>query len=123
METFTRSKTNWQAHASQITIIREHINNAGKLVSQLQDARGGAAQWQKDAIDHIYPLLKEMASNTESIIDHLNKAKEVWAPEYQEYLKENHDLAQELYSAIGEFVQYGNTRQKLEKLEKSLGTS
>lgn len=123
MEMFTRSKTNWQSHASQISVIKEHINNAGKLVSQLEDARDGAAQWQHDAIDHITPLLKEMASNTESIIDHLNKAKQVWSPQYQEYLKENHDLAEELYSAISDFVQYGTTRQKIEMLEKKLETS
>lgn len=123
MEMFTRSKTNWQSHSSQISVVKEHINNAGKLVSQLHEARDGAAQWQKDAIDHITPLLQEMASNTESIIDHLNKAKEVWAPQYQEYLKENHDLAEELYSAISDFVRYGTTRQKLEMLEKKLETS
>src|SRR6185312_1212381 len=57
MESFTRSKTTSQTHARQIEIIKTHINNAGKLVSQLQDARGSAAQWQQDAIDRITPLL------------------------------------------------------------------
>jgi hypothetical protein len=123
MESFTRSKVSWETHATQINTIKAHINNAGKLVGQLEDARGSAAQWQRDAIDRITPLLKEMASNTEAIINHLNKAKRVWDPPYQEYLKANHELSDELTKAIGDFVDYGNTREKLETLEKKLETS
>jgi len=54
-------------------------------VSQLQDARGNAAQWQQDVSDRITPLIKEMASNTESIIDHVSEANRVSDPPYQDY--------------------------------------
>lgn len=123
MESFTRSKTNWQSHAHQISIIKSHINQAGKLLSQLEDARGNASHWQQTAIDRIRPLLQEMASNTESIIDHLNKAQRVWDPSYQQYLKENHELATELSDAISDFVSYGSTKEKVEQLEKKLEVS
>lgn len=123
METFTRSKVNWKSHASQINIIKDHINKAGQLLSQLEGARGNADQWQHDAIDRIAPLLKEMASNTEAIIDHLNNAKQVWAPSYQKYLTANHELSSELAGAIGDFVEYGKTKERVEMLEKKLETS
>src|SRR5689334_24028347 len=103
MESLTRSKVTWQSHSAQIEPIRNHINQAGKLVGQLEETRAGAARWQQDAIDRITPLLKEMASNTDSIIDHLNKAKRVWDPSYQEYLRANHELADELAKTIGDF--------------------
>ncbi|HLJ15428.1 MAG TPA: hypothetical protein VKV15_13090 [Bryobacteraceae bacterium] len=58
METFTRSKVSWQSHAAQIDRIKTHINNAGKLVAQLQDARGGAAQVAAGRYRSHHPIVK-----------------------------------------------------------------
>ena len=38
----------------------------------MQAARADAKPWHQDAIDRITPVLKELASNTEAVINHLN---------------------------------------------------
>jgi len=50
-------------HADQIGVIKAHVNDSGKILAQLHDARAGASHWQQDAIDRITPLLQEIASN------------------------------------------------------------
>ena len=123
METFTRSRLTWQSHAAQIDVIKEHINRTGKIVADLHNARDGAEPWQQDAIDRITPLLQEMASNTESIINHLNDKNETWHPEYQGYLKSNAELAADLSRLIGDYVDYDSAKSRSQGLGQKLGLS
>ncbi len=121
MESSTRSELSWESHAHQIDVIKEHINRTGKIAADLHNARDGAEPWQQDAIDRITPLLQEMASNAESIIDHLNDRKQTWHPEYQGYLKSNADLATDLSKLIGDYVDYGQAKSRTEKLGQKVG--
>lgn len=121
METYTRSKLSWQSHAAQINAIKEHINSAGKVVADLHNARDGAEAWQQDAIDKITPLLQELASNTESIINHLNDKKETWHPEYEGYVRSNAELSAELSKLISDYIDYDNAKGKTQELGKKLG--
>ncbi len=62
-----------------------------------------------------------MASNTESIINHLNDRKQTWHPEYEGYLKSNAELAGQLSKLIGDYVNYDNTKSQTQELGKQLG--
>ena len=122
MESFTRSNLNWQSHSAQITQIKDHINKAGSILSQMQAARGEAKPWHQDAIDGITPALKELASNTESIINHLNEnPRRLKDPTYMQYLKSNAQSAREPAAAVGNVVDYDRTRTKMEELEATSG--
>ena len=118
MESFTRSNLNWQSHSAQITQIKDHINKAGSILSQMQAARAEAKPWHQDAIDGITPALKELASNTESIINHLNEnPRRLKDPTYMQYLSSNAQSARELAAAVGNVVDFDRTRTKMEELE------
>ncbi|HKD01244.1 MAG TPA: hypothetical protein VKB77_02405 [Terriglobales bacterium] len=122
MESFTRSNLSWQTHSGQITTIREHINNAGSILSQMQAARGDAKPWHQDAIDGISPLLKQMASNTDAIITHLNEnPRRLRDPNYVAYVRSNSQSARQLSAAIGNIVDFDNTRNRMEELAGKLG--
>src|SRR5579864_317879 len=73
MESFKRSNLGWESHAATVSEMKEHVNAAGGTLAKLDDARKTASPWQATAIDRIKPLLKEMASNTEPVIQYLNK--------------------------------------------------
>ena len=73
METYTRSNVTWPSHSAQISQIKDHINKAGEILAQLQSARAEAQPWHQDTIDRITPVLKQLASDTEAIINHLNE--------------------------------------------------
>jgi hypothetical protein len=78
-------------------MIKDHINQAGGLVIELAARRTKASAWQQAAIDRVTPLLRELASNTEATIEHLDKNQSrLHRPELQEYAKANYELATRL---------------------------
>lgn len=118
METYTRSNVTWPSHSAQISQIKDHINKAGEILAQLQSARAEAQPWHQDTIDRITPVLKQLASDTEAIINHLNEnPNRLRDPNYMQYLRSNAQSAGELSAAVGNVVDYDNTRTRMEDLK------
>ena len=121
MVAFTSSKISWETHAKQIEMIKEHVNNTGKLLAMLQADEEGGSPWQQAAIKSIEPLLKELAANTGATINHLNENQaKVHMQPFRDYVKANYVLATELESLIRNFVDYAESKEKLEDLSKTL---
>lgn len=121
LEGYSRAKSDWESHANAVSRMRDDVNKMGALLSELQSNRGAAALWQQTAIDRIVPLAKELAANTTSAIDHLSKSpKRLNTADYQEYLEAISDSAENLSATITNFVEYGKTRQRLDRLAAKL---
>jgi len=123
MKTYVGSGLSWRSHAKQIDIIKEQVNKSGKILAELHDARDSSAPWQQEVIDKITPLLQEMASNTESIINHLNDRQHTWQPKYQAYLTSNSELSADLSKLIGDYIDFGKAKSRTDKMSQSLGFS
>jgi hypothetical protein len=123
MVSYARSQVSWQTHAGQINRVKEHVNNTGKILADLHNARDGAEPWQQEAIDKITPIVKQLASNTESIINNLNSTKQTWGPEFQGYLNSNSELANDLSKLIGDYLDYESAKSKTQGLGQKLGFS
>jgi len=123
LDVFTRSVLSWESHSRQISLIREHVNKAGEILAHLHEARDTAAPWQQQAIDQITPWLKELASNTQSAIEHLNEKRDdirFRAGEYQDYAVANYDLAKELAALISHYVDYERNKAEFARLGEKL---
>ena len=121
MASFTRSNLTWETYATQLSMIKEHVNKTGKIVASLTAERANGTPWQQTAIDRIHPLLREMAANTESVISYLDKNHtRIHMKSFQDYVQANADAATQLSQVIGDFTDYGNTKSKLEWLAAKL---
>ncbi len=121
MDSFATSNLSWSTYASKVERIKEHVNNAGKLLAKLKDAEAEGSAWQRTAIARIEPLLTELAGNTEKTIHYLNdNSTKIHFPEFKEYVRSNYELASTLEVLIKDFVSYGESKQKFERLEKKL---
>lgn len=121
MEGYSRSGASWQSHASVISQMREHINKAGRELSELQDLRTSASPWQMKAIDRIRPPLQELANGTEREIKFISDNPERLSQgQYKEYLEANADVSSELAGMVGNYVDYGKTKNRLEMLAAKL---
>jgi hypothetical protein len=122
MEALIRTDVSWQTHAAMLESVREHVNQLGRIAAQLEQKRDSASQWQQQAIDRMLPVLKELAANTTVAINHLNenKTRPLQISSYPQYLKENAEAAHNLADMISSFVNYGDSRAKVEKLEQKL---
>jgi hypothetical protein len=122
LESFTRQDLSWESHAARIDLIKEHVNNTGRLLTDLKNARETASPWQQAAIDGIEPLLKELADNMELTIEHLNnnQGRLHAAGTYKEYAVANYKLAKELTVLIEDHMEYGKHKAEFERLEEKL---
>jgi hypothetical protein len=120
MESFTRTNVSWESHAVAISQIREHVNALGRQVAKLKEARANASPWQKSAIDRINPYLDELGGYTAAVIEHVSGTKRHTPDEYNDYLEANADYATDLAAMISDFVNYGKTKQRIERLSNKL---
>ena len=119
MDVLAKSGVSWESHGKQITLIREHINESGKILAKLHDVKATGSSWQQEAIDRIDPLLRELAANTEKTINHFNESPgNVHFGAFKEYVHDNYELSVELESLIRDFVDYGAAKERFERLEE-----
>ena len=106
-----RSPVFRQAHATELNVIRDHINEIGKLEQRMRDARSSGSAWQQDTVDRVGPLLRQMAENLENAIQHYNRTRHVGhTGPYADYLQANADLARRLHAMVSDAVQYGKAK-------------
>jgi hypothetical protein len=121
MDFFTGSDFGWESHASIVNVYKGHISAIRQQVARLDDARSIASPLQKKTIDQVGPLLQELASDAEGLINRINKnPKRLDSGEYKEYIKVNADLAAELAALVGNFVDCGRTKQQLEQVKNKI---
>jgi hypothetical protein len=120
-DAFVKSRLTWESHARKIEMIKEHVNNTGKLLAKLQDVEASGAPWQRTAIQRIEPLLKELAANTETTINYMTENRStIHFAEFRDYVKANYELASDLEALIRDFVNYGEAKDKFERLGRKV---
>jgi len=114
----------WESHAQQLNKMKYHVNEAGQLLAKLHEARGTASPWQQEAIDRIYPLLKDLADNTEKTINYLNDARNrIRFSPYVDYAEAGNALATELATLVRDYVEFGELEADLLRLEEKLAST
>jgi hypothetical protein len=122
LKTFTHnSHLTWESHAQKVTEIKDHVNEAGKLLAKLDSARGSASLWQQEAFDHIVPMMKELASSVEATIEHFDQRPGLLRTgPYVEFADANYELASNSAEVISDYVEYGKSKAKSDELAAKL---
>ena len=121
MESYTRTASSWESHSAQLDRIKTHVNDLGKTLQQMSDIRSQASPWQQQAVDEIEPLAKELASSLTTTIEHLNQNKtHLDSPPYRDYLQANAEMATYISDLIRDYVSYGRSKAKYERLGQKL---
>ena len=118
-----RSEEFRESHGVELNIIRQHINEIGKLEARMREARDSGSPWQQNAVDQTCPLLQELADNMENSIWHYNQNGLIQPiGRYANYLKANADLAAKLHALISDAVSYGQAKGKYDALDRAEGS-
>jgi len=123
MESFNRMAVARETQAAMINQIRDDVNALVATENKLQAAKEEAAPWQKQVINRIVPFLDELDGYTAAVIEHLNGAVRHTPAELKDYLEANADYSTDLAKTIADFVDYGRTKDRLERLKTSLEIS
>ena len=121
LESFTRSNLEWRSHAIKLEMIKTHVNEIGKLLKQMSDVSSEGSPWQQEAIGQIEPLLRSMADNLTSTIEHLNaNQSRVHMSPYRDYVHANYEFASRTAEMIGDYVDYDKAKASATTLEQKL---
>lgn len=121
LESYTRSQLSWKSHALRLQTIKEHVNNLIKDVNELNSKRADGSPWQQEAIDRINPLLKEMADQLNTTIEHLNaNPNRIQMQAYRDYVHANREVINRTHNMISDFLDYAEAKSKADSLEKAL---
>ncbi|MBI3895735.1 MAG: hypothetical protein HY313_07360 [Acidobacteria bacterium] len=111
MEAFKRIDLRPESHTAKITQIKESVNEMVGTVNKLNRARSTASPAQQEAIDLVTPALKELVTNVQETIAHLNMNRQRldWCvrvdPAYKELLTRNAKLAAKVAEVSETFSQ------------------
>jgi len=119
LDAYTRSRLSWKSHGNQLEAMKVHVNELGKIAGQLNALAPQGEPWQQQAIQQVMPLLKEMAGNLNSAIEHLNENQaQVHMQTFRDYARTNYDLAKRTADLIRDVVDYDEAKSRAESLEQ-----
>lgn len=121
MEAYSRMNVSWEAHAIAINQVKDHVNALGQALADLNAVRDLGSPWQQTAIARMTPFLDELVGYTYAVIEHVNdQPKRLLTDEYKDYLAANADYATDLAALVSNFVDYGRSRERVERLAAKL---
>ena len=121
LETYTRSTLHWESHASQIHMIRQHVNDLIKDSNQLSKLRSEGSPWQQQAIDHINEILPQMATDLSAMIKHLSENRiRINSSEFRDHIRTNYRLIKDAHVMINNWADYSEAKLKANALEREL---
>jgi hypothetical protein len=119
--TLTRShRTARESHDYYLGNLRHDINNLGRMLSELEQAKPQASEAQQMAIEKARPHLVALANETSEALDLLRAGREnLWQAQYKETVADLSRQADILYQTVDTIVNYHNADDRLDKLEAS----
>jgi hypothetical protein len=119
LDAYTRARLSWRSHGNQLEAMKVHVNELGKIAGELNALAPQGSPWQQQAAQQVMPLLKEMASNLNNAIEHLNENQsQVHMQTFRDYARTNYDLAKRTADLIRDLVDYDEAKSRAESLEQ-----
>jgi hypothetical protein len=117
-----RSDENWVNHALMLDRVKGHVQNLALIIDKLSKTQNSGSELQKEAVEQMLPLVKELSANTTAAINYLNQNKSRPVSDvYRQYLNKNAETAHQLSSMISSLVDYETNMNEIQRLRSNLG--
>ena len=116
-----RTDENWVDHALMLTKVKGHVDNLALIIEKLNKAQNSGSELQKQAVEQMLPLVKQLSANTTAAINYLKQSKtRPVSDTYTRYLEKNAETAHQLSSIISSLIDYETGMTEIEKLRSKL---
>jgi hypothetical protein len=116
-----RTDENWVDHALMLTKVKGHVDNLTLIIEKLNKAQNSGSELQKQAVEQMLPLVKQLSANTMAAINYLKQSKtRPVSDTYTRYLEKNAETAHQLSSIISSLIDYEEGMTEIEKLRSKL---
>ena len=117
LESTRRNRLSWESHSSKLSIMKEHINEMGKMLAELEPMKPKATLFQEKAIEAARPHLEDMAQRVEKGINWLNEdRRSISKAEYKDNLHGIWSSADQMYRNVDTIIDYHEARMRLHEL-------
>jgi hypothetical protein len=117
-------QTSWESHISYLRLLREGVNNMGRMLAELEEMKSQASEVQQTAIERARPHLVALADEIGEAIKLVRPGR--WNLRQAEYKETVADLSQHadgLYQTVDTIVDYHNANDRLQSLKPAHGSS
>lgn len=112
---------NWLTHALMLSKIQGHVDDMALIVRKLDEAQGSGSSLQRQAVEQMLPLIRELSDNTKAALHYLNQNKNrPVSSTYKEYLQKNAQTARQLSSMVSSLVDYQESMAEMKQLRRRL---
>ncbi len=107
----------WQTHADKLSVMRQHINEMGMMLAELESMKPKATLFQEKAIEAARPHLEDMAQSVEKGINWINEdRRSISKAEYRDNLHAIWVSSDALYRDVDTVIDYHEARMRLNEL-------
>jgi uncharacterized protein YoxC len=119
LNSITPSKQlSWQSHIQKLNTLKDHVNELGQSLAELETMKPMANQNQALAIEHVRPHLTSVASNLTEAIELVNEnRRNVYWDDYGEAVSDVYSHAHALHTKLDVILEYGKNIERMERLE------
>jgi hypothetical protein len=112
------SRLSWQTHSRHLGNLRDHVNELGRSLEELEAMRPAASENQRLAIEHAGRHLVSIAQSTTRAIELLNnQRRNIHFPEYGEVASDIYDHADTLHTKLDAILDFEDAKVRLDELE------
>jgi len=119
LKSFTPNKRlHWQSHTYRLEALKNHVNEMGNSLAELEALKPTATESQGIAIEHARPHLVSVAQNLTQAIELVreNRNNVLWG-EYGEAVSNIYAHADALHTKLDTIFDYENARIRFDSLE------
>ena len=118
LESKRRTKQlSWQTHADKLSVMKQHINEMGKMLSELEAMKPKATLFQEKAIEAARPHLEDLAQRVQKAITWVNEDRNsISKTEYRDNLHGIWVSSDALYKDVDTVIDYHEARMRLHEL-------
>ncbi len=107
----------WQTHVTKLSVMKEHINEMGKMLAEMEGMKSKATLFQEKAIEAARPHLEDMAQRVQTGMNWLNEdRRSIFKAEYMDNLHGIWSSADRLYQEVDTIIDYHEARMRLHQL-------
>ena len=117
LESTRRNKLSFESHSSNLSMMKEHINEMGKMLADLEAMKPKATLFQEKAIEAARPHLEDMARRVEKGINWLREdRRSISKAEYNDNLHGIWMSSDQLYRDVDTIIDYHEARMRMNEL-------
>src|SRR5215467_2899435 len=119
LNSFTPSKQlSWQSHTARLDALKDHVNEMGQSLAELEAMKAMANPTQALAIEHARPHLESVASNLTEAIELVNEnRRNVYWSDYGEAVEAVYSHADALHTKLDTILKYEKGKMRMDNLE------